>query len=577
MFSPDEFAFWSMVLGGLGLFLFGICSISSILKRLASKKLSQIINKLSNKPIKGLLVGAGFTALIQSSSGTSALTIGLVRAGVMTFIQAAAIIIGANVGTTITSFIVSIPFMEYFPLVLFVGSIILLFVTNKRWKNIGELCFAFGAIFFGLWLMEMNLKTLAQQAWFISLFSSLDNSPWLGLLIGTVATMCLQSSSAVIGVIQGLYSVSAPMITLFGILPIVFGANIGTTITAVFSCIGGSKESQKVALFHVLYNFLGALLFMGVIYIFKNQLENPYLFGRDVNGVFTFYISPKLQLALAHLIFNLSTAVLFFILLKPLVALINLIIKDKNNKNQLIKIEPLDYSIMKDFPLEGLLLAKKQVLTMFDFTITMYETIIEYLKYKKKEDVDFVLNIESSIDHVDRQLNEYLSKCDKSNLTDDNISLLLTILKACKDIERIGDYGENLINFYNESKERKEKINDNDLSFFIKMSEDSLSFIKRTKEVFDKEDKEEGLSIIKERRELIASYDEEINNHYQNEIGTKDENKRKYIDLVFVDIVNSYQRVLSHSSNIAKIFGTDKKYTYTEEEEMRFYELKNRY
>lgn len=577
MFSPDEFGFWSMVLGGLGLFLFGIISISSILKRLASKKLSQVINKLSNKPIKGLLVGAGFTALIQSSSGTSALTIGLVRAGVMTFIQAAAIIIGANVGTTITSFIVSIPFMEYFPLVLFVGSLILLFVTNKKGKNIGELCFAFGSIFFGLWLMEMNLKTLAEKAWFISLFSSLDNNPWLGLLIGTVATMCLQSSSAVIGVIQGIYSVSAPMITLFGVLPIVFGANIGTTITAIFSCIGGSKESRKVAIFHVLYNVIGALLFMGIIYIFKNQLENPYLFGKDVDGKFVFFLSPKLQLAIAHLIFNTFTAVLFFFLLKPLTSLINLIIKDKDNKSDLIKIEPLDYSIMKNFPLEGLLLAKKQVLTMFDFSFTMYETLIEYLKTRKNEDKDFILNIESSIDHIDRQLNEYLSKCDKSNLTDDNISLLLTILKACKDIERIGDYGENLINFYSESKERKEKINDDDLSFFIKMSNDALSFIKKTKEVFDKEDKNNGLSIIKDRRDLIASYDEEINNHYQKEIINKDENKRKYIDLVFVDIVNSYQRVLSHCANIAKIFGTDKTYTYTEEEEMRFYELRNRY
>ncbi|MGM9874284.1 MAG: Na/Pi cotransporter family protein [Bacilli bacterium] len=577
MFSPDEFAFWSMVLGGLGLFLFGILSISSILKRLASKKLSQVINKLSDKPFKGFFVGTIFTAIIQSSSGTSALSIGLVRAGVMTFVQAAAIIIGANVGTTITSFIVSIPFMEYFPLVLFLGSLILLFVTNRKWKNIGELCFAFGSIFFGLWLMEINLKTLAEQAWFISLFSSLDNSPWLGLLIGTVATMCLQSSSAVIGVIQGIYSVSAPMVTLFGILPIVFGANIGTTVTAVFSCIGGSKESKKVALFHVLYNVFGALLFMGVIYIFRPYLENPYLFGHDVDGTFVFYLSPKLQLAVSHLIFNCFTALIFLLLLKPLTKLINLLIIDKDNKNQVIKIEPLDYSIMKDFPLEGLLLAKKQVLTMFDFSITMYETISSYLKTKKNEDKDFVLNIESSIDHIDRQLNEYLSKCDKLNLTSENVSLFLTILKACKDIERIGDYGENLINFYSESKERKEKISDEDLSVFMKMNDAAFDFIKRTKTVFEKEDKNLGLSIIKERRDLIASYDDIINSHYQHEFDSKSENKRKYIELVFVDIVNSYQRVLSHCANIAKIFGTDKKYTYSEEEEMRFYELKNRY
>ena len=142
MFSWNEVAFWTLTLGGLGLFLYGITNLSNTLKRMASTKLSSIINKLSSNPVMGFLVGAGFTAIIQSSGGTSALTIGLVRAGVMTFEQASAVIIGANVGTTITAFIVSIPLMEYFPLILFVGSVISLFATKRKWSDIGQLCFS---------------------------------------------------------------------------------------------------------------------------------------------------------------------------------------------------------------------------------------------------------------------------------------------------------------------------------------------------------------------------------------------------------------------------------------------------
>lgn len=581
MFSPNQFAFWTMILGGLGLFLFGISSISSTIKKLASKKLSATINKFSNNPFKGVLIGTGFTALIQSSSGTSALTISLVRAGVMSFIQASAIIIGANIGTTITSFIVSIPFMEFFPLILFCGSLILLFATRKKAKYLGDLLFAFGSIFFGLWLMEINLSSLAKQEWFINLFNSLGNSPWLGLLIGTVATMCLQSSSAVIGVIQGLYSVSAgSAITLFGILPIVFGANIGTTITAIFSSLGGSKESKKVAIFHVLYNVIGALLFMGVIYIFKDYLSNVANFAKlDENGeVIRWYLSPKMQLAISHLIFNFVTAILFLSLLKPITKFINYIVPNGGSENKNLHVSTLDYSIMKTFPSEGLLLAKNQALAMFHFSRQMFETIGEYLTYHKKEDEDFIHSVEESIDHIDRQLNEYLSSFDKTNLTNEEVSLLLIILKACKDIERIGDYGENLINFYAESHERKEKIPNEYMSLFLKINASSLKMINKTIEVFEKNDKENGIKIIQERRDLISFYDSIINDHFSFEVSfTKKQVKNSYIDLVFVDIINSYQRIFSHCANIAKLYGTDKQYIYTNEEEARFLSLKDRY
>ncbi len=564
-----------MTLGGLGLFLYGITSLSSTLKKMASSRLSNVINRLGKNPLIGLLVGTGLTAIIQTSGGTSALTIGLVRAGVMSFEQASAVIIGANIGTTITAFIVSIPFMEYFPLVLFLGSIILLFATKKKWSNIGELCFAFGAIFLGLWIVQLYLSKIAEEPAFVALFSTLNDSPWLGFLIGIVATICLQSSSAVVGVAQGLYAVSAgSAISLFGILPIIFGANIGTTSTAIFASIGGSKESKKVALFHVIFNVTGSLLFMGVIYIFRDWLSNAGNLGVvDASGkVSEWYVSPMIQIALCHLIFNLVTGAIFFALLKPVTKMINKMIPTSNQK-KIEPIEPLDYGLMKSFPSEGLALAKKRTLIMFSYTKMMFETIKEYLISFKDEDVEFVHNIESNVDMIDRQLNEYLSSCNKENLSEDDVALLLSILKASKDIERIGDYGENLVNFYSEIKEKKDELTENEKEFFSSVTDKVITFIAKTIEVYEKADKTLGIEVIQERRDFLEKLDATIDHHFEEETTMDGTISSRFVELIYVDIVNCYERVASHCSNIAKIFGTDKTYVLDEEDKKRFSSL----
>ncbi len=573
MFSWNQVAFWTMTLGGLGLFLYGITSLSSTLKRMASGRLSHWIQKLSKNRLTGFLAGAGFTAVIQSSGGTSALTIGLVRAGVLTFVQAAAVIIGANVGTTITAFIVSIPLMEYFPLILFVGSVILLFATKKKWADIGELSFALGALFLGLWIMELYLSTIATEDWFISLFSALNEHPWLGLLIGIIATVCIQSSSAVVGVVQGLYAVSAGVsISLFGILPVLFGANIGTTSTALFASLGGSKESKKVAVFHLLFNVVGAALFMGIIFIppIRTWLSTPSYWGQELaDGSFSWYLPPMIQVALCHLFFNLTTGLIFFVLLTPVTDLINKMIPSER-KRVIAALEPLDDVLMHDFPSEGLALAKKRTLTMFSYDKMMFETIKDYLENSRDEDAEFVLNLEASIDMIDRQLNEYLSRCDKTNLSEKDIALLLSVLKASKDIERIGDYGENLINFFSHIKEKKETLTEQEKSFFLSVSEKTITFIDKTIEVYEKESKGLGLKVIQERRHFLEELDKATDAHFEEEGSVSGTISNRYTELVYFDIVNCYERVASHCSNIAKIYGTDKTYIIDEEDEKRF-------
>lgn len=560
--SPDNPLFWFLVLAGLGLFLFGISSISRVIKKMADGGLSKIMDKCSGNRFTGFLTGAAFTAIIQSSGGTTALTIGMVRAGVLSFLAAAPIIIGANVGTTVTSFIISIPIAEYLSIAVLIGGFILLLATRKKYQNIGDLFFAIGCIFLGLWIMTANLKQLAEIEGFRQMISFLTSNPWLGLLLGALLTAATQSSSAVIGVVQSLYAASIAAsiasgqpadISLFGVLPLLFGANIGTTITALLSSIGGTKDAKRAALFHFIYNFVGAALFMGLIYIppIHNWLSSSATWG----------FSPALQIAFSHLIFNLVTAGIFLGALKPVCKLVDLMVPGSDRVAPALAIKELDSKIMASFPSQGIALGKEQVLTMFSYSKMMFETMGEYLEHGKAEDAEFVHTIEGSIDKIDRMINEYLLKVDRGDLSTADITNLTRVLRACKDIERIGDYGESLVTFFETASERKEPLEGKIKEAVLGANQNAITLIDKTIQAFKDNDRTLSLSIIKERRTLNAKIDDTIESFF-DDIPTGENAARSYLDLVFVDIMNSYQRVYSHCSNIGKLYGTDKSYDF---------------
>ena len=573
-FSTNPIGFWMVVIGGLALFLFGISNISKVMKALASTKLRSIIDKCSKNKFIAALTGCGLTALIQSSGATTALTIGFVRAGMMTLLEAAAIIIGANIGTCITGFIVAIPFMQYFPLILAFGSIILLFATRTKWINLGNLFFSLGCIFFGIWILESNLKTLANENWFIEIFKNLANMPWLGFIGGFIATSIIQSSSAVVGIVQGLYAAAVigavetgATISLFGFLPIVIGSEIGKTMIGLICSLGGSKESKRVAWFHVLFNIIGSIIFMTLIFSCKGWIDS----------FDTTKMDPKLQIALFHLMFNVVTGILIFILMKPLCSLLEKIFKDKGPKKPALVIKELDKGVLKQFPRQGLLLAKDQVITMFEFSKLMFESINQYLLYNQADDANYAKDIEASIDKIDRQLNTYLLQGSDVKLESNDILLLSRTLKACKDIERIGDYGENLVDFYIEGNERKEKIPATMLERFLSANKNAVDIITKTIDAFKNNDLSISLDVISLRRTFNKNLDTLINARFDEIVSTTGtEHNATYYELVYVDILNCYERVYSHCSNIAKLFGTDKTYSYNSDEE-HLQQLSSRY
>ncbi len=246
--------------GGLALFLFGIKYMSEGLQSAAGKRLRYFLEKGTKTPLRGVLTGATVTALIQSSSGTTVLTVGLVNAGLLNLRQAIGIIMGANIGTTLTAYLIGFEIKEYALPIMTIGAVMLFFIKKEKAKLIGQVLFGFGMLFYGMEVMGSGLKPLREWDYFLNLMTNVQENPLLGVAIGTLFTVVVQSSSATIGVLQEL--ATQGLVTYQQAVPILFGDNIGTTITALLAAIGASVAARRAAMTHLLFNLSGTAIFL---------------------------------------------------------------------------------------------------------------------------------------------------------------------------------------------------------------------------------------------------------------------------------------------------------------------------
>ena len=322
----QEMAF--LFLGGLGLFLFSIKYMGDGLQMSAGERLRYILDKYTTSPFLGVLVGIFVTALIQSSSGTSVITIGLVVAGLLTLRQAIGIIMGANIGTTITSFIIGLDISEYSLPILFLGAFCLFFIKNQKINNFGRIAFGFGGVFYALTLMSNSMYPLRFLPEFKDLMIQLSKNPILGIGIGTVLTMLVQASSATISILQSIYNDG--LVTLQAALPVLFGDNIGTTITAVIAVIGSTTTAKRLAAAHVTFNVVGTVIFTILLVPFTMYVSTM----ERILGM-----NPKTVIAFAHGSFNTLTTVLMFPFIGYLEFFVTKLIKESKNKADRTKFE----------------------------------------------------------------------------------------------------------------------------------------------------------------------------------------------------------------------------------------------
>ncbi|MBE0700330.1 MAG: Na/Pi cotransporter family protein, partial [Acholeplasmataceae bacterium] len=527
------------VFGGLALFLFGINLLSDSLKAAAGGKLKTIIEKSTNTPLKGILVGILLTVMIQSSSGATVLTIGLLRAGLMTFPQSVGIIMGANIGTTVTAFIIGLPIVTYGPVFLAIG-VFLQFFNKKKIKNIGGAVFGLGLLFFGLKTMESGLRPLAATQFAEDMFHNFSQNWFLGTIFGTFFTFIVQSSSASIGVLQKLYALNAEhiqSIQLAGAIPIILGANIGTTITAFIASIGGNKESKRAVLIHVLFNVIAAVMFLTFLMPYEIMIQ----------WVEDRFLSPysMLTIAFAHAIQNIITAIVLFSFIKYLVHFAKWIIKDKIDKS--IPEDLFDEKIIEESPILALEYVKKGILYMGSIVKDYFEITRSYSFKENSKLVQEAYTHEMMLDTYDQKLHDYLIKIAQVGLEKAESRKLSRNLDTIRDFERIGDHLTNIIEFFEERYKESQLLSEeggqdlNDLYDLLqKMIDDTLiSFANNDVELARK---------VVEMENMVDEMEENFRYRYIERL--KNREVTFVVAANYADILANLERIGDHLMNI---------------------------
>lgn len=537
---PTASISWDFIIGGLALFLFGIQFMGDGLKSIAGSKLRDYIDKYTNKSWKGIIVGAVITMFIQSSSATSAIAIGFVRAGLMSLEQSIGIIIGANIGTTVTAFLIGLKIEELALYFVFIGVCISIFSKRKKHTYLGQIILGFGLLFFGLRLMGDELSKLGQLDAFENLATMMAHQPVLGLVSGTLMTAVVQSSSAVIGIIQKIYDSGA--ITLAAALPFVFGSNIGTTITAVFASIGGSISAKRAAAVNVLFNFLGAIIFMFLL--------NPFV--DLITSISTQYnISPMMQIALAHIIRTLVISIIAYPFIPTMVNVIKRILPGDSDEKIEIYIDTLDPKLATSLPAGALGVSKQVTLKMGELAADCVKSSQFYFNKHAIKYSDISSQYEDAINSLDSKITEYLMKIAQENLGQSDTDEFIGNLQVIKHIERIGDLTMNLNEFFDLAYEDKDTFSEaairdvNEMyDIVLEMNTLALSFYATRDEVW--------IQQINDKENYLDSIEEKARQRHFKRMA-KNECGQGIAASIYVDILGTLERIGDHTWNIVKV------------------------
>lgn len=529
---------WDFVLGGFGLFLFGIKFMGDGLKNTAGDKLRDYIDKYTSKAWMGIIVGAAMTLIIQSSSATTAITIGFIRAGLMRLEQAVGVIMGANIGTTITSFLIGLKIENFALYVVFVGAMIVLFGKRKKHIYMGTTILGFGIMFFGLKTMGDELKLLKDIEIFTDLTKQMSDYPLLAMISGVIMTAIIQSSSGMIGIVQKIYESGG--MSLDAALPFVFGSNIGTTITAILAALGGSLASRRAAGIHTLFNVLGT--FVAMLFL-RQFIQIDILISQY------FHVSAPMQIAIAHIIFNVVATALFYPFISAMVKLIRKVLPGDEPDRREVDTN-LDTEIIKSLPSGALALAKDVTLKMGEIAIEGLEDTRKYLLNGNGNDREAVLQLETIVNSLDSKITEYLLLVAKENLSENDLEEYTTNLQVIKNLERISDLAVNLTEFYELIFDNREKLSDAALEDITAMYDLVIHMLSRAMRIYEYKDFNLHNSVLEDENYLDLLEYKARQKHFDRM--TREECVANVGGSVFVDILGTIERIGDHACNISK-------------------------
>ncbi len=525
--------------GGLGLFLFGIRTMGDGLENAAGAKLKRMLEVLTGNRFLAVLVGFVVTAIIQSSTATTVMVVGFVNAGMMTLAQAVGVIMGANIGTTVTSLLIALNFSSVAAASVLVGVILMLASKKTLVKNLGSIFTGFGLLFLGIDLMSDSMAPLRESAGFMNFIVAVSDSPLrplFGILLGIVMTAVLQSSSASVGVLQTL--------AMQGLVPlkfsvfVLFGQNIGTCLTALFSTVGAKKNSKRAAVIHLLFNLLGTGMFILI------ALLTPY-----IEWIEKISSDPMAQIAISHIVFNVVSTVVLFPFAKLLVKLSCLIVPGKDDSESEMHCRFIDDRLLNTPPF-AVMQVGKEVARMAKLARDNFETSAYALINRSDKDLDKVMENEEVINYLNHHITSYLVKLNALDITDSDSDYIARVFHAINDIERVGDHATNLA----EAAER----NIGDGLTFSDAARDELNqlcgsvitLLDRSIEAFDRQSLGDGeakeLSDLEEHIDdlTLTCQDAHIFRLNRNECNTE-------AGMLYLNTITDFERVGDHAINIA--------------------------
>ena len=535
------------LIGGLALFLYGMNVMGAGLEKMSGGKLEKILETLTSNPIKAVLLGAGVTAVIQSSSATTVMVVGFVNSGIMKLSQAVGIIMGANIGTTVTSWLLSLSGLQgdnffiqmlkpssFSPILAMIGIILCMSKKSDKKKDIGEILLGFAVLMYGMESMSGAVEPLADVPEFTNILTMFHN-PFLGVLAGAVLTAIIQSSSASVGILQALSVTGA--FTYGSVIPIIMGQNIGTCVTAIMSSIGAKKTAKTAAVMHLLFNIIGTIIFSVVAIVFFKVI-NPG-FGE---GLIT-----QTEISTVHTIFNIGTTILLFPVSDWIIKLAKKL--EREDSDDVDEGQVLLDDRMLETPSIALQSTVSEMVRMGHVVRETMDRTRDVLITKKREEIEKIREEETIADGLCKGITEYAIKLNTLSINEKEHQEVASILQIVSDIERVSDYCENISEFAENLKDQKASFSEIAREEIQQMEDVCIDCFRYAIEALEERSKEKAMKVIEKESQAdeleIALRTAHMKRLARNECSTES-------GIVFLDALVCLERISDHARNIAE-------------------------
>ena len=541
--------------GGIALFLYGMSIMGAGLERVAGGKMQKVLQKLTASTLRGILLGTFITGIIQSSAGTIVIVIGLVNSGIMLLPQAVGVIMGANIGTTVTGQLIRMADISgdsliltmlnpktFSPLVAFAGAILFVFFKAPKRRNLGQIMMGFGILFTGMFLMEGAVAPLQESPLFISLFTSLQNPLW-GVLAGVAVTVAIQSSSASVGVLQALSSTG--LVTWGSAFPIILGTHIGTAFTPLVAAAGASKGAKRSAVIHLYFNVISSAVFLVVVYLLRATVGLPF-WDTVLN---------KGSIANIHTISSIVATLMFIPFTKWLVRLAQLTVPDKHGEAQDMSMPVLDERLFTS-PSVAIQQAKSAVIKMGSRAARNYQLAVPLLGSYSDEQAAEINQREGLIDRMEVGISNYLIKVSDRELSENENHQVNELINFITDYERSGDYAINHTERAAEMRDKELKFSESATAELLVLTDAIEEILTLTNCAFN-ENNLRAAEQVEPLEETVDLMCDTLRNRHIRRL--KDGVCQLESGIVFLDVLTILERISDHCSNIAaRIIGVER-------------------